>query len=86
MITLLPFSGSVYGPGDDERTLIDQAQLNTSIGGSPLDPTTLENQLQSLVLRVSVLEDAIARQHRRELLAFILLGTYFLLKLGRSLM
>uniref|UniRef100_A0A5K3EVM7 Miff domain-containing protein n=1 Tax=Mesocestoides corti TaxID=53468 RepID=A0A5K3EVM7_MESCO len=81
------FHGSVYGAVDDDRTLIDQGPLNSS-AEALADPSSvaLETQLQDLVVRVSMLEDAIARQHRRELLALILLGTYFLLKFGRSLL
>ncbi|VDD81002.1 unnamed protein product [Mesocestoides corti] len=84
---LLFSSGSVYGAVDDDRTLIDQGPLNSS-AEALADPSSvaLETQLQDLVVRVSMLEDAIARQHRRELLALILLGTYFLLKFGRSLL
>lgn len=84
-------SGSLNGLADDERTLIDAnlASTTTQIALShpPLvAPAGLESQLQELMVRVSVLEEAITTQHRRELLTLILLGTYFLLKLGRSLL
>ncbi|CUT99261.1 conserved hypothetical protein [Echinococcus multilocularis] len=78
---------SLYSPPDDDRTLIEQAPLNVSAEDCEASPAVnLEGQLEELVVRVAALENALARQNRRELFFLILLGTYFLLKLGRSLL
>ncbi|EUB62387.1 hypothetical protein EGR_02840 [Echinococcus granulosus] len=87
MIILYYFISSLYSPPDDDRTLIEQAPLNVSAEDCEASPAVnLEGQLEELVVRVAALENALARQNRRELFFLILLGTYFLLKLGRSLL
>ncbi|VDM35676.1 unnamed protein product [Hydatigera taeniaeformis] len=78
---------SPYSPPDDDRTLIEQPPLNVSVNACEASPAVnLESQLEELVTRVAALEEALARQNRRELFVLILLGTYFLLKFGRSLL
>ncbi|VDK31682.1 unnamed protein product [Taenia asiatica] len=76
----------LYSPPDDDQTLIEQPHLNVSADNCKASPAVnLEGQLEELVVRVAALEEALARQNRRELFVLILLGTYFLLKFGRSL-
>ncbi|KAL5106088.1 hypothetical protein TcWFU_002213 [Taenia crassiceps] len=77
----------LYSPPDDDRTLVEQPDLNVSAGDCEASPAVnLEGQLEELVVRVAALEKTLARQNRCQLCVLILLGTYFLLKFGRSLL
>lgn len=86
------------GVTDDEVTMVEQLspmlqhkfnELRTISDGldnsSTASAHSYDSQLQKLVLRITLLEDVNRRMQRRELIAYLLIGAYLLLKLGRSL-
>ncbi|VDL60035.1 unnamed protein product [Hymenolepis diminuta] len=84
------FNGDHFGSPnvtvDDDKTLVEvdtTAEAPSKPAASGQDLQGMETRIQELVVRVAALETTMARQQRRDLIILLLLGAYFLTKLGR---